>query len=251
MPDDDDELSEEEEEEEEELSEGEEEEAEDEELSEGEGEEEEEEDEELSEVEEESRSSSIRGQKKRKVRVVESARKGVPTEEEILSLAIREQEDSLKKMKKDLKVLQDVYALWNMTEADARKQGLTDADMLMIHAFDAEDAEMIKAVIDKVSAMVDALERDFGQHVRSYEKTVSKMRKILETRIDVINKLDKSTGVFSRYPELSKYIATKQDRLTKAMQGTQKALLDGFATSLARVKVAQGEIDGMIRKQRK
>ena len=171
-----------------------------------------------------------------------------PTEEEVLSVAIREQETSLKRMKRDLKTLRDVYALWSMSEDDARKQGLTDADMLMIHAFDAEDADMIKAVIDKVSAMVEALERDFGQHVRSYEKTVSRMRKIIETRVDVINKLDKSTGVFSRYPELSKYIATKQDKLTRAMQGTQKALLDGFATSLARVKVAQGEIDSMIRK---
>jgi hypothetical protein len=145
-------------------------------------------------------------------------------------------------MKSDLKVLRQVHTLFSMSEEDARRQGIKGSDLMLVNAFDDEDAGMVSSTIEKVDAMVQALERDFGDQVRSYETTVSSMRQILETRASVINKLDSSTGVFSRYPDLSKFIMEKQTKLARSLEETQRALLDGFASSLAKVKLTQGQL---------
>jgi hypothetical protein len=165
------------------------------------------------------------------------------TEEALLRAAIGEQDRALLEMKSDLKVLRQVHTLFSMSEEDARRQGIKGSDLLLVNAFDDEDAGMVSSTIEKVDAMVQALERDFGDQVRSYETTVSSMREILETRASVINKLDSSTGVFSRYPDLSKFITEKQGKLAQSLEQTQKALLDGFASSLAKVKLTQGQLN--------
>jgi len=164
---------------------------------------------------------------------------------------MKEQESALKGLKRDAGVLRSIHQAWSMTEEEALRQGISQDDLILINAFDGEDAAVIKALEQKVVAMVEALESEFGKHVRSYEKTISTMGRILETRTKVINRLDRKTGIFSRYPELSTYVMQKQDKLTSAMEGTQRALMDGFATSLAKVKSAQGELDRMMRSIKK
>jgi len=167
-------------------------------------------------------------------------------ERQVLALAIREQEKALKGLHRDLKVLRQIEAAWSIDEEEARRQGIGAQDMALINAFDDEDVAKVREVIVKVSAILDTLESEFGQHLRSYQEAITSMETILETRAQVINRLDRTTGIFSRYPELSEFVAGKQTRLAKAMENTQRALLDGFATSLAKVQMTQGQIRDMI-----
>jgi hypothetical protein len=172
--------------------------------------------------------------------------KNAADEREVLALAIREQEKALKGLHRDLKVLRQIEAAWSIDEEEARRQGIGAQDMALINAFDDEDVAKVREVIDKVAAILETLESEFGQHLRSYQEAVTSMETILETRAKVINRLDRATGIFSRYPELSEFVAGKQSRLTQAMESTQRALLDGFATSLAKVQLTQGQIRDMI-----
>jgi hypothetical protein len=167
-------------------------------------------------------------------------------ESEVLALAIREQERALRGLKRDLKVLRQVEAAWSIDEAEARRQGIGAQDLALINAFDDEDVAKVREVIDKVAAILDTLESEFGTQLRSYQQSVSAMDSILRTRAKVINRLDKATGIFSRYPDLSQFVAAKQARLGEAMETTQRALLDGFATSLAKVQLTQGQIRDVI-----
>ena len=163
-------------------------------------------------------------------------------EARVLEMAIREQDKAMHELRGDLEVLRRVEAAWSLSEEEARRRGLGEGDMAMISAFDGEDAEEVRKVVVRVESVLAALEKDFGQHVRAYQRTMAAMDGILRTRTEVINKLDRATGIFSRYPELAHYVAGKQKRLTDAMHSTQRALLDGFATSLAKVKLTQGQI---------
>ena len=189
--------------------------------------------------------------KKRAVKGKGGSGGGVGGQQQVLLALMKEQESALKGLKRDAAVLRSIHEAWSMTEEEAVRQGVGKEDLILINAFDGEDANVIKALERKVNAMVEALESEFGQHVRSYEKTIHAMGRILETRTQVINRLDRKTGIFSRYPELSTYVMQKQDKLASAMEGTQKALMDGFATSLAKVKSAQGELDRMMRSMKR
>jgi hypothetical protein len=189
--------------------------------------------------------------KKRAVKGKGGSGGGVGGQQQVLLALMKEQESALKGLKRDAAVLRSIHEAWSMTEEEAVRQGVGKEDLILINAFDGEDANVIKALERKVNAMVEALESEFGQHVRSYEKTIHAMGRILETRTQVINRLDLKTGIFSRYPELSTYVMQKQDKLASAMEGTQKALMDGFATSLAKVKSAQGELDRMMRSMKR
>jgi hypothetical protein len=174
---------------------------------------------------------------------VESQRK----DSDVLALAIREQERALKGMRRDLKVLRQIEAAWSIDEEQAKQQGIGPQDMAMINAFDDEDVAKIREVIVKVAAILETLESQFGHHMKSYQESITSMESILQTRAQVINRIDKATGIFSRYPELSEFVATKQTRLAEAMDSTQRALLDGFATSLAKVQLTQGQIRDVLR----
>ena len=175
-----------------------------------------------------------------------SPKKPPQSEREVLALAIREQEKALKGLQRDLKVLRQIEAAWSIDEHEAKRQGIGAQDMALINAFDDEDVSKVREVIAKVAAILETLESEFGQHLRSYQEAVTAMESILQTRAKVINRLDKATGIFSRYPELSQFVAGKQERLAQAMENTQRALLDGFATSLAKVQMTQGQIRDMI-----
>jgi hypothetical protein len=161
---------------------------------------------------------------------------------DVLVLAIEEQERAMKELRTDLRVLRQIEAAWSITEQEARAQGIQVADMGAIAAFDDEDVAKVREVIAKVAAMLELLERDFGKHMKGYQEAVAAMGGILRTRASVINKLDSTTGIFSRYPELAAFVSAKQHKLTEAMKTTERALLDGFAASLAKVRLAQGQI---------
>jgi hypothetical protein len=195
-------------------------------------------------------SSSSRGSKRHAAAPIGASpsakRQRAMEESEVLALAIREQEKALRGLKRDLKVLRQIEAAWSIDEEEARKQGIGAQDLALINAFDDEDVAKVREVIGKVAAILETLDSEFGSQLRSYQQSVSAMDGILRTRAKVINRLDKATGIFSRYPDLSQFVATKQARLADAMENTQRALLDGFATSLAKVQMTQGQIREVI-----
>lgn len=159
---------------------------------------------------------------------------------------MEEQERALEGLRMDLKVLNQIEAAWSLDETEASNQGISAQDMAIITAFDDEDVQQVRTVRAKVEGLLSTLESEFGSHMRSYQQTITEMEAILRTRIDVINRLDSTTGIFSRYPELARFIATKQQKLEEALSGTHQALMDGFATSLARVKLTHGELTDLL-----
>jgi hypothetical protein len=165
---------------------------------------------------------------------------------EVLRLAMEEQERALEGLRMDLKVLTQIESAWSLDEAEAARQGISAQDMAIITAFDDEDVQQVRVVRAKVESLLATLESEFGSHMRSYQQTIAEMEGILQTRVNVINQLDSSTGIFSRYPDLARFIATKQQKLEEALSGTHQALMDGFATSLARVKLTHGELSELL-----
>jgi hypothetical protein len=165
---------------------------------------------------------------------------------EVLRLAIVEQERALEGLRRDLKVLRQIEAAWSVDEAEAARQGISAQDMALIAAFDDEDVHKVREVREKVESLLDALESEFGTQMRGYQNTIAEMEGILQTRVNVINGLESSTGIFSRYPDLAGFIASKQQKLEEALSGTHQALMDGFATSLARVKLTHGELTDLL-----
>lgn len=193
-------------------------------------------------------SGDLRAYPRGAVQVRGGKRKGSGALPEVLRLAIVEQERALQGLRRDLKVLRQIEAAWSVDEEEAARQGISAQDMAVITAFDDEDVQKVREVRAKVEALLEALESEFGTQMRGYQTTIAEMEGILQTRLNVINGLESSTGIFSRYPDLAGFIASKQQKLEEALSGTHQALMDGFATSLARVKLTHGELADLLAK---
>jgi hypothetical protein len=220
----------------------------DEEFDESDGEEEddeeEEEDDDGGEEEEEERSgrsgkrvSGTRGMSHRR-----KHKSGRSTDHDVLRSAMKEQKVALKGLRQDLETLQQLESMWSMTPEEARRQGIPQENLVLIESFDDDDVAALRKTLAKVSKLVHLMENDFGTRVSAYEKAIETMSKILDTRASTVNQLERKTGIFSRYPDLALHMQDKQARLQAKREETEKALLDGFVSSLADVRMTQGEL---------
>lgn len=167
---------------------------------------------------------------------------GKSTDHDVLRSAMKEQKVALKGLRQDLETLQQLESMWSMTPEEARRQGIPQESLVLIESFDDDDVAALRKTLAKVSKLVHLMETDFGTRVSAYEKAIETMSQILDTRASTVNQLERKTGIFSRYPDLARHMQDKQARLQAKREETEKALLDGFVSSLADVRMTQGEL---------
>lgn len=177
---------------------------------------------------------------------VQRAQDIVDHKESILQAAMRKHKVAMENLRKDSELFESLETLFSLTAAEAEKKGFGTKDLELVDAFDEEDVGIIRQHRERVDRMSALLEQDFASRLEAFEHTVGSMRRILEYRSKVLNRLEDKDQLISRYPTLARYFYQKQDTLKNLLEKTENQLTDGLVQSLAEVEALRGDVEALI-----